>query len=192
MKLSRFILGTSVLLLSQCSKCKQDNPVPSDPVSRLPPPTQTGAGTFGCLLNGQPWIPSGGGALSTPNFYVTYDPTYKGGNLVVTAYRVLASTTNRQYLGVGGDGINQAGTYQLVTFELNPTIPLRVASFSDGSKASPCNEYLNNPGTKAAGKLVLTRLDNRQGIVSGTFEFTLAQPGCDTIKITNGRFDYKF
>lgn len=192
MKLSRFILGTSVLLLSQCSKCKQDNPVPSDPVSRLPPPTQTGAGTFGCLLNGQPWIPSGGGALSTPNFHVTYDPTYKGGNLAVTAYRVLASTTNRQYLGVGGDGINQAGTYQLVTFELNPTTPLRVASFSDGSKASPCNEYLNNPGTKAAGKLVLTRLDNRQGIVSGTFEFTLAQPGCDTIKITNGRFDYKF
>ena len=183
-------LYLSLLLLTQCSKCK-NNPAPADPAALLPPATQTGAGTFGCLLNGQPWTPSGGGALSMPNFYVIYDPTYKGGNLAVTAYRVLGSTTNRQYMGVGGDGINQVGTYPLVTFELNPTTPLRVASFSDGSKTSPCNEYLNNPGTKATGQLILTRLDKQQGIVSGTFEFTLSQPGCDPITVTNGRFDYK-
>ena len=48
------------------------------------------------------------------------------------------------------------------------------------------------PGTTSVtGYVDLTRLDNQQGIVSGTFAFTLAQPGCDTIKITNGRFDYK-
>lgn len=191
MKIPRFILGLTVLLLTQCSKCKRDDPTPSSPASQLPAPTQTGAGTFGCLLNGQSWTPSGGGALSIPNLYITYDPTYKGGNLAITAYRVLGSTTKKQYIGIGGDGINQAGTYPLVTFELNPTAPLRVASFSDGSKTSPCNEYLNNPGTKATGKLILTRLDKQQGIVSGTFEFTLTQPGCDTIKVTQGRFDYK-
>ena len=183
-------LYLSLLLLTQCSKCK-NNPAPADPAALLPPATQTGAGTFGCLLNGQPWTPSGGGALSVPNLYVTYDPTYKGGNLAVTAYRVLGSTTSRQYLGVGGDGISQAGTYPLRTFELNPTTPLRVASFSDGSKTSPCNEYLSAPGTTATGQLMLTCLDKQQGIVSGTFAFTLSQPGCDTIKVTNGRFDYK-
>ncbi len=126
-----------------------------------------------------------------PNFYVTYDPTYKGGNLAATAYRVLGSTTQMEVVGVGGGGINQVGTYPLVRFELNPKTPPCVPYFSDGSKASPCNEYLGNPGTTATGKLVLTRLDNRQGIVSGTFELILADPGCDTSKVTQGRFDYK-
>ena len=34
-------------------------------------------------------------------------------------------------------------------------------------------------------------LDLSAGIISGTFAFTLAQPGCDTIKVTQGRFDKK-
>jgi hypothetical protein len=178
----------ALLLLTQCHK---SDPDPTKPEDQLPAATQTGAGTFGCLLNGQPWTPSGGGLFGNPNLLITYDPAYKGGNLAITAYRVLGSTINRQYIGVGGDGINQAGTYPLTTYTTNPTAPLRVPSFSDGSKTSPCDEYLSAPGTKARGQLILTRLDKVQGIVSGTFNFTLSQPGCDTIKVTQGRFDYK-
>ncbi len=37
------------------------------------------------------------------------------------------------------------------------------------------------------GEVIITRLDR---IVSGTFNFSLAQTGCDTLKITQGRFDY--
>jgi hypothetical protein len=176
------------LLFVQCHKSSPD---PAKPEDQLPAATQTGADTFCCLLNGQPWTPSGGGAFSNPNLLITYDPTYKGGNLAVTAYRVLGSTNFKQYIGVGGDGINQAGTYPLVTYTTNPTSPLRTPYFSDGSKSSPCSEYLSAPGTRAIGQLILTRLDKQQGIVSGTFEFTLSQPGCDTIKVTQGRFDYK-
>lgn len=179
------------LALALLTQCHKRDPDPAKPEDQLPAATQTGADTFGCLLNGQPWTPSGGGALSIPNLYVTYDPTYKGGNLAITAYRVLGSTSNKQSIGVGGDGINQVGTYPLVTYTINPTSPLRVPSFSDRSKTSPCNEYLSAHGTKATGQLTLTRLDKQQGIVSGTFEFTLSQPGCDTVKVTQGHFDYK-
>lgn len=48
-------LYLSLLLLTQCSKCKLDNPTPlppKDPLSVLPAETQTGAGTLGCLVNG--------------------------------------------------------------------------------------------------------------------------------------------
>lgn len=42
-----------------------------------------------------------------------------------------------------------------------------------------------------SGTLTITRLDQQAGIIAGTFSFTLAQPGCDTIKVTQGRFDKK-
>ena len=35
---------------TQCSKCKKDDPALLD---QFPPATQTGANTFGCLVNGQ-------------------------------------------------------------------------------------------------------------------------------------------
>jgi len=41
------------------------------------------------------------------------------------------------------------------------------------------------------GQLTLTRLDEQAGIIAGTFEFTIAKPGCDTIRVTDGRFDKK-
>lgn len=47
------------------SQCKKHDP---DPVDQLPPATQTGANTFGCLLNGQLWTPSGNN--SVPNYQV--------------------------------------------------------------------------------------------------------------------------
>lgn len=40
------------------------------------------------------------------------------------------------------------------------------------------------------GILAITRFDRSQGIVSGTFAFKLYKQGCDTLKITQGRFDY--
>jgi hypothetical protein len=41
------------------------------------------------------------------------------------------------------------------------------------------------------GTLTIIRLDLTKGIIAGTFEFTLAKPGCDTIRVTNGRFNKK-
>lgn len=188
MKYSLLPLLLLVALLG-LSMCKKRDTTPTKPEDQLPPATQTGAGTFGCLVNGQPYLPSGGGLFNNPNLLVTYDPAYNGGNLAITAYRVLGSTTLKQYIGVGGDGISQTGTYTLATYIARPTGPLQTPYFSDGSKAKPCNEYLNNPGTSATGQLIISRLDKQAHIVSGSFSFTLTQPGCDTIRVTAGRFD---
>ena len=182
-------LYLALLLLTQCSKCKND-PAPVTPADQLPPATQTGANTFGCLLNGQPFTPSG--FNGTPNFLVSYDPGFQGGNLDVRVYRNVDKAANKQqFIRFGGDQIIQPGTYILKTpADLSKLGPY-TASFSDYRYNSPCDMYSFNPGTTTEGRFTVTRLDLQAGIVSGTFEFTLAQPGCQTIVITQGRFDKK-
>jgi|GEM_PF-4482748 len=51
-----------------------------EPKEELPPITQTGANTFGFLLNGQVWLPKG--SDGTPNLTSSYDPTFMGGHLL--------------------------------------------------------------------------------------------------------------
>jgi hypothetical protein len=80
--LRKLLLYLCLATLTQCSKCK-DDPIP---VNQLPPATQTGAGTFGCLVNGQAWMPKGNDGFS--NYSVAYDPTYRQGTLNVSTYRL--------------------------------------------------------------------------------------------------------
>ncbi len=168
-------LYLSLLLLTQC---KQDDPRPED---QLPPATQTGANTFGCLVNGQPWTPRGNDGTS--NFSVVYDPNYAQGWLSVATYRIADGVANQQIISLNSDSMRAVGTY-----------PLRIlskhfATLIDGR--SKCKYYPTDATTYCRGNLTITRLDMRAGVVSGTFDFTLAKLGCDTIRITHGRFDKK-
>lgn len=38
----------------------------------------------------------------------------------------------------------------------------------------------------------ITKFDTQNRIIAGTFEYTLYKPGCDTVRITQGRFDVKY
>ncbi|MCC3153265.1 hypothetical protein Q3A66_04210 [Hymenobacter sp. BT770] len=176
-------LYLSLLLLTQCSKCKND-PRPLDPAAQLPPATQTGAGTFGCLVNGQPYTPQGRVGLG-PNFDVSYDPGFNGGDLVVRTYRVLAG--EKKALAFNAINITSPGSYPF-----GPRQGEAKGSFDDDNRALPCNEFeASRSGTFSKGTLTITRLNLQTGIISGTFDYTLAKPGCDTIKVTQGRFDDK-
>ncbi|MBQ0767738.1 MAG: hypothetical protein KBT58_00490, partial [Bizionia sp.] len=44
-----------LLIVSNCNK--NDDDQPTNPIDQLPPATQTGANTFGCLLDGEPFLP---------------------------------------------------------------------------------------------------------------------------------------
>ena len=162
------------------SQCKHSDPTPPKPEDQLPPATQTGAGTFGCLLNGQPWTPSGNSGPA--NFRLTYDPGYVGGNITIRAYRSISPTTANQYFLIGSTSVNKIGVYE---FSNNGP----AGAYYNSGVTGNCQEYgyYINKGFFMSGQLLITRLDK---IVSGTFNFKLWQPGCDTIKVTQGRFDY--
>jgi len=181
--LRRLPLYALLLVLTQCSKCKND-PTPTKPEDQLPAATQTGANTFGCLLNGQVWLPSG--SIGTnDSFRVTYDPTYANGSLQIRVFKVIPNYLDPQYFFISGATMNKIGTYP-IDYQI-----CGVAYYTE--KRDACQEYSRSSslGTTVRGQLTITRLDMRAGIISGTFDFTLAQTGCDTLKITQGRFDKK-
>jgi hypothetical protein len=74
------VLFCSFLLLS--ASCKKEK---SNPIDNLPPATQTGANTFGCLVNGEAFLPKGsvfaGPILQTQ--YVSNDGFY---SLYISAF----------------------------------------------------------------------------------------------------------
>lgn len=172
---------TTALLLAALlglAQCKKKDP---DPASGLPAATQDGRNTFGCLVDGQAWTPNGNNGVS--NFRLTYDRSTTGGNLLVRAYRYVNS--KYQYILIGGSltgpgvyRINERGSWGI--------------GYSDETKPSACDEYrYTNSGYISTGTLTLTRLDLQAGIIAGTFEAKMVQTGCDTLRITQGRFDYK-
>jgi hypothetical protein len=173
---TRLALYVALLLLTQCSKCKND-PTPTDPASQLPPATQTGAGTFGCLVNGQPYTPKGNNGMT--NFAVLYEPQLNGATLNILTYRI---DGRREYINLFCGPI----TPQKRTFTVGmPNIEATISY--DGF----AGEYSSTDGGYQRGQITITRLDEQAGILSGTFEFTSVGLKGDTLKVTQGRFDSK-
>ena len=60
MKSKTFFLVMITFFLWGLNGCSKDNSAPEDPLAKLPPETQTGANTFGCIINGQVFYPRDG------------------------------------------------------------------------------------------------------------------------------------
>lgn len=169
-----------LLAVALLGQCKKKDPHPE---SRLPPATQSGANTFGCLVNGEAWTPQG--YTGAPNFNVSYDRSATGGVLDVRAYRIYGQgATDFQYIILFASQINGAGSYSFRSPQYTR------ASFDD-AKSNCYWSTRDSTVTYRRGTLTITRLDLTAGVISGTFDFTLYKPGCDSIKVTKGRFDKK-
>ena len=66
---THLLLSFLLITLFTFSNCKKNKP--TNPVDELPPETQTGANTFGCLVNGQVFKP-GGAQLSGGSLQCNY------------------------------------------------------------------------------------------------------------------------
>ncbi|MDB5233365.1 MAG: hypothetical protein JWR44_358 [Hymenobacter sp.] len=175
---SRLLVALSLASLLGLTQCRSADP---DPVDQLPPATQTGANTFGCLLNGQPWTPRGNDGFA--NYSVVYDPTYRQGTLNIAAYRLSGNGADQQTIGFYSDSLKRVGVYGIKPPSRNG------ASVLD--RLTACAYHSIDAGTYSRGQFTITKLDLQAGIVSGTFWFTLYKPGCDSIRVTEGRFDKK-
>jgi hypothetical protein len=183
----RIYTSLLVIIVSIITACKKDgNNNTTDPnnVPGLPPATQSGANTFGCLVNGVPWVPAG--SNGTPNLSIDYDPRLNNGYFSIQAYN--ASAFGISYFIVGiRDSINMFINNQRIV--VGPT-NLGAILFSD---ANYCRRYSDDLNTYSKGAIVINNIDRQKRIIAGTFEAILFTVNCaDTIKITKGRFDFKF
>ena len=173
--LRRRLLCLCLLLLTQC---KDPPPAPpQNPVSLLPPETQTGQRTFGCIVNGQVWTPAGsplGGSL--------FKTQYFNQQLTVSANRAVT--------------VNGISTDQSIALNVKTTAPGVYALTQPSGDFANLIDLVTNctyyTRSTAAGTLEITQLDLVNRIVSGRFSFTLETPGCGQVVVTDGRFDSRF
>jgi hypothetical protein len=177
-------LLASLLLGASCKKTKTEPPLTE--LEKLPAITQTGANTFGCLVDGVAWLPNGSKPQTGgPNIQLYVDPTFQGGAFYVTGHKYNSPTSK---VSIGSGNCTNTGLYNL-TNNVNSASYLKTILGS-----LPCELRSDDNGIYKFGYLNVTKYDLNSGIFSGTFEFKLynSQSLCgDTITITNGRFDVK-
>ncbi len=162
-----------------CSSCKKN----ITDRNGLPPATQNGSKTLGFLLNGQPWTPQG--FNGTANLSMDIDFGYQNGEFNIAAYQI-KTTDNRAYFGLSvGDSLNYIVTPASFSLTQN-------SLFGVYFSCATCTYDYFDQSIYRSGHLLLTKLDKTNRIISGTFEATLYKSGCDTIKITGGRFDMSY
>ncbi len=164
--------------------CSDDDAPPPNPIDLLPPATQTGENTFGCLLDGEAFTPRA--------LYVPYNCFYQ---YVDGGYYFYVSATNKK----GGitKGIS-VGTEKLqisenTTYVLKERINGNAFGFFYIGNSNTGEIQNNYTFSNYSEELTITKLDFENHIVSGTFWFNLKHPVTgDTIKIRQGRFDSHF
>jgi hypothetical protein len=177
-----------LLIIIACANifvaCKKDKTI--NEIDKLPAVTQIGAKTFGCLINGVAFIPDNGCSyLCTPAF----NPSYENSNGGLFAIKATLNTGGLdKSLNIGIDTCIGVGKYIFSTNKLN-----RRVAFNDYKTGADCiTIFSSDNGTVTNGFMDITKFDLSNGIISGTFEFTLSKNACETKTISNGRFDAKF
>ena len=183
-----FIFGSLLLICLITSNCKKHKTT-ADPVSQLPPVTQVGANTFGCLVDGQVFVPKGS-LFSSPSLQCAYQ--YLDNSSSKGFYFQLSA--KHQYSSQNIEGV-AIGTENL---KINDGEFILGDSFKENKAFGMYTKYTDVGNLKlytqdnASGRLVITRFDEVNQIVSGTFWFSVVVNPGDTVKITDGRFDMQF
>ena len=165
---------TILILTTCCSSCELLFPKsePKTELEKLPPITQEGKNTFGCLVNGE--------AFTVSN----------------TSNQVAIFQQSKLQFGASiDDGDLDESVYMVVG---DPLVENEVYSFIDAGYNA---EYQYRNTDKICiyefkntynGTLFFSKIDRINYIISGTFEFSTVTQGCDTIRITEGRFDMHY
>jgi len=181
--LKTYFLLSMACLLFACACTKEE-------IENLPPATQTGANTFGCLVNGKAFVSS-------------KEPQVGRGFPAGMIYPLtLAERDSEEGLlnniRIEGRSFGIGYIYIYIYDELS----VEEKSYSTDITESFTSVYPNNYNfisvrylgynyfsQENSGSITLTRVDYENRIYSGTFSAELKHEDGRTIKITEGRFD---
>ncbi len=189
----------TMLLLIILIGCSSDDSN-SNPESQLPPITQTGENTFGCLIDGKLFIPrDGAGTLggSDKGFMFWGDPTdnLQYNEIEINDYKsertakLLIHIQNLHQIGVGTYTINLSNGMSNIDGYNHNYMHCRI--FNDETNNYQYYRSFENSGELKITKYQVTNQESQNKIVSGTFSCRLknsSNPN-DIIEVTLGRFD---
>ena len=182
MKRILFVLALLPLLLAP--SCADDDLQPRrnetdlEALDRLVPITEIGAGTFGCLLNGELWIPE---ATFSEDAADAVAGTTNPNDLTISARKRPISDTRDHLLTIGS------------VFTIDIKTPLKTFSeWNDREGTGECSLLIVD--TLQENFMLVTYFDQTNKVVSGEFEAVLINSDCpqDTIRVTEGRFDLPY
>ncbi|GAA0874933.1 hypothetical protein GCM10009118_13410 [Wandonia haliotis] len=177
------IYGGLIIGLMGCKKEVAD-PDSSNP-NVLPPLTHEGKNTFGCKVNGEVWV--------------AYAPFTVGGPMAMEGnfsdvsgnfnLRGLNKERN-QSIHLWLSGLFDVEVYEIEVdgYDINDLRGFRNSSENNGCLGEA------NYNQDLLRELFIVFLDKNNRIISGTFEMDLVNPSCpgDTVKIREGRFDWRY
>lgn len=176
-QLPKYLLLLSLATTISCCNKDDDNP-PTEPIDQLPPATQIGAGTFGCLLDGEVFLPG-----NIPNKLDCVYQYVNNGYYFSLQGSKRDSDNNiiRISLNTKSKEIRQNGTYRLLE---------NINENAYGSFYYNLNFSFTNH--TYSGELKITKLDFDNHIVAGTFWFDVKDSEGVVHEIRDGRFDVQF
>jgi len=191
-----FLFAALTLLLTlPLACCKDKNEPPEEPLPDnpwgLPSATKTGENTFGCLLNGKPWVANIALGIFDPSarpLDMSYDETGTG-RYYNNGWRVTGWSQPKDSMG---EFINMSAYKFDKPGQLNwRQHKLRGVLFLRAPTSGGFAEY--ELDTLFPYRVEIVTLDTLNNICAGRFEFTAVRSNKkDTIRVTEGRFDKKY
>ena len=164
-------------LAMMCPKIDDTNP------KNLPPITQNGANTFGCMVNNDIYEPSSNGLcdMCYP-FFFNYNS--KPPTLSINGDDFNNANKYARIMGITVSGCDTVGHYKLGVQQYANSSYAYIQKYNSNFSCET-----NNSDTSYVD---ITRLDTVRKIVSGTFSFGVRDSANNLIRIAKGRFDYKY
>jgi len=172
MKIKNLLTAATLLALLTAAGCNEDDPSSKDPIDQLPPPTQEGKNTFGCLVNGEAWVTKT--SIDASSFYQ--------GNILFISAGVTEREREQDISFTIEDEFLSTGTYNLKSSNRMKGLLYNQTENCDYKTFDP-----------QSGELTISLLDFNKFIIAGSFEFEAVSVDCqDTVRVTEGRFDLNF
>jgi hypothetical protein len=173
-----------LLILFLFSSCDKDGNLINEK-EKLPPITNSGANTVGCLINGKVFLPHQSGINPSVNCFYQIE----GGEqyFVMDFADLRKGKSERVVLMLRKVDVKEGELYKLNTkFTIAPELTGALGVYSSAESQL---FYTNETVT---GELKITRLDESKSIIAGTFWFDAVSDKGEKVQISEGRFDWNY
>ena len=176
---------TLFLITTMLSCCSRDNDRPKTELEKLPPATQIGANTAGCLVNGIAFLPKG----NFPTLICNYND---GENFSLFIKERIIQGSNENVRTILISSFNQ-------NLHDNVGVRFPLTIYGSNSKSGEYVTYNTVSGemhyetnTIVTGELKITYHNYNPPIISGTFWFDAINSSGEIVKVREGRFDMQY